>query len=207
MKLFQVIFAIFAMALATPTAFADKRAEDFVQQNANAALSVLNDKALSSSQRQVKFGEYMDKFASMEGIARRVLGNTARSLSDGEFQRYFSKFRAYTLGVYQQHFDQFRGESLRVTGSKPGNRAQQWFVESTIKSSRTGKDTKVYWDVILMNDGKTFRVRDVGVDLDGVPRWLAAEQTEQFSGLLNAPGGSLDVLMRRMDELIAKSAS
>lgn len=206
MKLLQMIAAAFVLAFATPASFADSKAESFVQQNANVALSVLNDKTLSSSQREAKFGEYMDRFASMEAIARRVIGLKAREMSEPEFRRYFAKFRAYSLSVYQVHFDQFRGEALRVTGSKPGDVPKQWIVESVIASSQTGKDTKVYWDVIQSKDGNSYRVRDIGIDLGGSPRWLAVEQTEEFAKFLSAPGSSMDKLLVRMDQLVAENA-
>ena len=70
------------LVAATPAAFADKKSEAYVQANANSVLQVLNDKSLSQAAREAKFGEYMNKFAHMPTIARRVLGVNARSVSE-----------------------------------------------------------------------------------------------------------------------------
>ena len=137
---------------ATPAAFADKKSEAYVQANANIVLQVLNDKSLNDTQREAKFGEYMNKFAHMPTIARRVLGVNGRSISQPDFDKYYKIFEHYALEVYQVHFDQFRGETLRVVGSKDEDERRST-VESMIKSSKTGKDTKVYWDVLRSQDG------------------------------------------------------
>jgi phospholipid transport system substrate-binding protein len=202
MKLLRFIAAAVVLASAAPAALADKKSEAFVQANANTVLGVLNDSSLSAAQREVKFGEYMNKFANMEGIAKRVIGVKARSLSEPEFKRYYSKFEHYALEVYQVHFDQFRGESLRVTGSKDDG-PQRSTVQSVIKSSQTGKDTKVFWDVLLSSDGKTYRVRDVGIELGGSILWLAQEQQAQFVAYLDRNNGDINKLISRIDVLLA----
>lgn len=202
MKLFRFIAAAVVLAAAAPTALADKKSEAFVQANADSVLQVLNDRSLTSEAREKKFGEYMNKFAHMPSIARRVIGVKARSLSEAEFNRYYKMFETYAMEVYQVHFDQFRGESLRVTGSKDDG-PQRSTVESIIKSSQTGKDTKVYWDVLLSNDGKSYRVRDVGIELGGSVLWLAQEQQAQFVSFLDRNGGDIDKLIGRINVLLA----
>lgn len=202
MKLFRFIAAAVVLAAAAPAALADKKSEAFVQANADSVLQVLNDRSLTSEAREKKFGEYMNKFAHMPSIARRVIGVKARSLSEAEFNRYYKMFETYAMEVYQVHFDQFRGESLRVTGSKDDG-PQRSTVESIIKSSQTGKDTKVYWDVLLSNDGKSYRVRDVGIELGGSVLWLAQEQQAQFVSFLDRNGGDIDKLIGRINVLLA----
>lgn len=202
MKLFRFIAAAVVLAAAAPAALADKKSEAFVQANADSVLQVLNDRSLTSEAREKKFGEYMNKFAHMPSIARRVIGVKARSLSEAEFNRYYKMFETYAMEVYQVHFDQFRGESLRVIGSKDDG-PQRSTVESIIKSSQTGKDTKVYWDVLLSNDGKSYRVRDVGIELGGSVLWLAQEQQAQFVSFLDRNGGDIDKLIGRINVLLA----
>lgn len=202
MKLVRFIAAAVVLAAAAPAALADKKSEAFVQANADSVLQVLNDRSLSNDAREQKFGEYMNKFAHMPSIARRVIGVKARSLSEPDFNRYYKIFETYALEVYQVHFDQFRGESLRVTGSKDDG-PQRSTVESVIKSSQTGKDTKVYWDVLLSSDGKTYRVRDVGIELGGSVLWLAQEQQAQFVSFLDRNNGDINKLIGRINVLLA----
>ncbi len=190
------------LAVATPAAFADKKSEAYVEANANTVLQVLNDKTLSDAQREAKFGEYMNKFAHMPTIARRVLGVNGRSVSDADFDKYFKVFQNYALEVYEVHFDEFRGEKLRVIGSKDEDDRRST-VATMIKSSKTGKETKVYWDVLKSQDGQTYRVRDVGIDLGGSTLWLAQEQQAQFESFLNRNNGNIDKLIGRINVLLA----
>jgi phospholipid transport system substrate-binding protein len=202
MKYKSALAAAALLVAASPAAFADKKSEAYVQTNASSVLSVLNDKSLSTEARETKFGQYMNQFAHMPSIARRVLGVNSRGLSDAEFNRYYKIFETYALEVYQVHFDQFRGEALRVTGSKDDG-PQRSTVESVIKSSQTGKDTKVFWDVLLSNDGKSYRVRDVGIELGGSVLWLAQEQQAQFVNYLDRNNGDIDKLIGRINVLLA----
>ncbi len=207
MKMFKklgmrFLAAAIALVAATPAAFADKKSEAYVQANANSVLQALNDKSIDQKAREAKFVEYMNKFAHMPTIARRVLGVNGRSVSQSDFDKYYKTFEHYAMEVYQVHFDQFRGEELRVTGSKDEDDRRST-VESIIKSSQTGKDTKVYWDVLRSQDGASYRVRDVGIDLGGSVLWLAQEQQAQFESYLNRNGGSIDKLIGRINVLLA----
>ena len=193
--------AVVLAATAAP-AFADKKSEAYVQTNANSVLQVLNDKSLDQKAREAKFGEYMNKFAHMPTIARRVLGVNGRSVSEADFNKYYKTFEHYAMEVYQVHFDQFRGEALRVVGSQDDDDRRSK-VETVIKSSTTGKDTKVYWDVLKSQDGQSYRVRDVGIDLGGSVLWLAQEQQAQFESYLNRNGGNIDKLIARINVLLA----
>lgn len=194
------------LAMAAPGAFADKKSESYVETNANFVLQVLNDRSLNDTQREAKFGEYMNKFAHMPTIARRVLGVNGRSISDADFDRYFKVFQHYALEVYEVHFDEFRGEKLRVVGSKDEDERRST-VETMIKSSKTGKETKVYWDVLRSQDGQNYRVRDVGIDLGGSTLWLAQEQQAQFESFLNRNNGNVDKLIGRINVLLADMAA
>ncbi|HPN05764.1 MAG TPA: ABC transporter substrate-binding protein [Hyphomonadaceae bacterium] len=193
--------AVVLAATAAP-AFADKQSEAYVQANANTVLKVLADKSLTDAQRESKFSDYMNKFAHMPTIARRVLGVNARSISQADFDKYYKTFEVYAMETYEVHFDQFRGEALRVTGSKDEDDRRST-VATLIKSSQTGKDTKVFWDVLKSQDGQSYRVRDVGIDLGGSVLWLAQEQQAQFESYLNRNGGSIDKLIGRINVLLA----
>ncbi len=173
-----------------------------MQANANSVLQVLNDKSLTPAARELKFGEYMNKFAHMPTIARRVLGANARSVSQPDFDKYYKTFETYALEVYQVHFDEFRGEALRVIKSVDEDDRRSK-VESEIKSTKTGKVTKIYWDVLKSQDGQSYRVRDVGIDLGGSVLWLAQEQQSQFESFLNRNNGNIDKLIGRINVLLA----
>jgi phospholipid transport system substrate-binding protein len=194
--------ALVAVVSAAPAAFADKRSEAYVQINANSVLQVLNDRTLNTEAREAKFEQYMNQFAHMPSIARRVLGAQGRSLSQADFDKYYKTFETYAMEVYEVHLDQFRGESIKVLGSKDDG-PRRSTIESLIKSSQTGKDTKVYWDVLMSEDGKSYRVRDVGIDLGGSVLWLAQEQQAQFEKFLDRNNGDINKLIGRINVMLA----
>ena len=194
--------ALAAIVATAPAAFADKKSEAYVETKANEVLQVLNDASLNTEQRRSKFSDYMHQFAHMPSIARRVLGVEGRSLSQADFDKYYKTFEKYAIEVYEVHLDQFRGEAIKVTGSKDED-ARRSTVASTIKSSQTGKDTKVFWDVLMSQDGQTYRVRDVGLDINGSILWLAQDQQAQFESFLGRNNGNVDKLIARINEMMA----
>jgi phospholipid transport system substrate-binding protein len=201
MKIAQAL-ALAATVAAAPAAFADKKSEAYIEDKANEVLQVLNDKSLSDVQRRAKFSEYMHRFAHMPSIARRVLGVEGRSLSEADFEKYYRTFEKYAIEVYEVHLDQFRGESIQVTGSRDEDPRRSTVV-STVKSSQTGKDTKVFWDVLASQDGQSYRVRDVGIDINGSVLWLAQDQQAQFESFLGRNNGNVDKLIARINAMMA----
>ena len=187
---------------AAPAAFADKKSEAYVETNANAVLKVLNDKSLTDSARSQKFGEYMHKFAYVPDIARRALGASGRSLPKADFDRYYKAFERYAIAVYETQLDQFRGEAIKVTGSRDDD-ARRSTVRSVIKSSSTGRDIEVLWDVLASQDGQNYRVRDVGLNMNGSVLWLAQDQQAQFEAFLDRNNGDINKLIARIDQMTA----
>lgn len=201
MKHVRLLMLAGAVAFA-PAAFADKKSESYVATNANSVLKVLNDKSLSDADRRARFSEYMHKFAYVPDIARRVLGAEGRSLSKEEFDRYYKAFEQYAIAVYEVQLDQFRGESISVTGSRDDDKRRST-VRSVIKSSQTGKDIEVFWDVLASQDGASYRVRDVGLNLNGSVLWLAQDQQAQFEAFLGRNNGDVDKLVARINQMTA----
>jgi len=188
-----------ALVLAQP-AFADAKSEAYVEKSANNVLKVLSDRSLTDEARAVKFSQFMHEFAHVPTIARRVLGVSGRSLSEAEFNKYYKAFEEYAIAVYEVQLDQFRGEALKITGSTDLD-ARRSQVKSLIKSSQTGKDIEVIWDVLQSQDGQTYRVRDVGLNLNGSVLWLAQDQQAQFESFLDRNNGDVDKLVARINKM------
>lgn len=191
-----------ALGLASPIAFADAQTEAFVEKNANQVLQVLNSKTGSAQERAATFAAYMNKFANMDAIAQRVLGPKARELTPDQRARYLKAFQEYAIAVYQYQLDQFRGESIKVTNSiEQGPR--RYHVTSLIKSSNTGKDMRVVWDVLQSTDGQTYRVRDVALEIKGNEIWLAQDQAKDFQRILERNNGDIDKLIAEINRMTA----
>lgn len=201
MKLFPMLAVGVAIALAQP-AFADAKSEAYVEASANNVLKVLSDDTMADDARAAKFSQFMHEFAHVPTIARRVLGVSGRSLSESDFNKYYKAFEEYAIAVYEVQLDQFRGEALKITGSTDID-ARRSQVKSLIKSSQSGKDVEVIWDVLQSADGKTYRVRDVGLNLNGSILWLAQDQQAQFESFLDRNNGDVDKLVARIDKMTA----
>ncbi|MBI1340341.1 ABC transporter substrate-binding protein [bacterium] len=189
-------------AFAAPAAVADKTSEAYVETQANAVLKVLNNQTLSDADRRERFSTYMHKFAYVPDIARRVLGPRARTLSQAEFDTYYKAFEQYAIAVYETQLDQFRGQEIKVTGSRDDD-PRRSKVTSLIKSARSGGDIEVVWDVLKSKDGTTYRVRDVGLNLDGSIFWLAQEQSVQFQSFLDRNQGDVGKLVKQINQMTA----
>jgi phospholipid transport system substrate-binding protein len=200
------LMAIGAMlACAQPAlapAFADAKSEAFVEKNANSVLNVLNDSSIPDQARTAKFSQYMNEFAHMPTIARRVLGSHGRALSQADFDKYYKTFENYAMAVYEVQLVPFRGESIKVNGSTDID-ARRSQVKTTIRNSETGKDTQVIWDVLAAQDGKSYRVRDVGLNINGSVLWLAQDQQAQFEVFLDRNNGDVNKLIGRINQMIA----
>jgi phospholipid transport system substrate-binding protein len=185
-----------------PAAFADKKTESFVEASANQVLQVLNNKSVSDVERATTFAGYMNKFASMDSIAQRVLGPKARELTPDQRARYLKAFQNYAVAVYQFRLDQFRGQSIKVTGSTDEG-PRRYHVTTLIKSSQTGQDTRVIWDVLQSQDGASYRVRDVALEIKGSEIWLAQDQAKDFQRILEKNNGDIDKLVAAIDRMTA----
>ena len=197
---------IAASLAGAPAAKADQQAENYVARQATNILNVLNDASLSDATRSKKFGESLHTFAYMPDIARRVLGVHGRALSQVDLDRYTTAFDAYATAVYKARFDDMQGDSIAVVGSTdPAPRHSQ--VNTLIKSTRSGKGIAVIWDVLQSQDGQSYRVRDVGINLDGSVIWLAQEQQAQFEAFLDRNNGDINKLITRIREKTTEVAA
>ncbi len=192
-----------AASIGVAPAFADAKSEKYVEEQANYVLSVLNDEALDDEARAAKFSEFMNTFADFRAIARRVLGPATRQMSEQQLEAYYQAFEQYAVAVYQDQLDQFRGEEIRVTGSRDLSDRNS-HVGSMIKSSDTGKDVEVVWDVLESRDGSKYLVRDVALNIGGNNQfWLAVDQHQDFQAFLKRNNNDIDALIQNIKEMTA----
>lgn len=192
-----------AASVGVAPAFADEKSEKYVEEKANYVLNVLNDDALNDEARAKKFSEFMNTFADFRAIARRVLGPATRQMSEQQLEAYYQAFEQYAVAVYQEQLDQFRGEEIRVTGSRDLSDRNS-HVASMIKSSNTGKDVEVVWDVLESRDGSKYLVRDVALNIGGNNQfWLAVDQNQDFQAFLKRNNNDIDALIKNIKDMTA----
>ena len=157
----------------------------------------------SDDARAAKFSEFMNTFADFRAIARRVLGPATRQMSEAQLEAYYQAFERYAVAVYQDQLDQFRGEEIRVVGSRDLSDRNS-HVTSMIKSSDTGKDVEVIWDVLESRDGDKYLVRDVALNIGGNNQfWLAVDQNQDFQAFLKRNNNDIDKLIENINQMTA----
>ncbi len=203
----SILKKITTLALASTfiagAAFADQKAEAYVEKNANIVLHTLNQPSLTREDRTAQFNSYMNTFADMDKVARFAVGRYGRQFTDAEFKAYSKAFITYALAVYEVQLDRFRGEEIEVVGSvdlRPGDSV----VKTRILAPSSGKKFNVEWRVRQEKGADTYSVLDVALNIEGSQIWLAQEQQAQFVSLLDRSNGSVEALISRINEMTEK---
>jgi phospholipid transport system substrate-binding protein len=194
-----------ALAIATDAhAARNADAEQFVQENASAALRTLSDRGMSAAQRRQAFDRLMTQFADMPRIANFVLGRYGQQLrSDPRLRsEWTSTFQEYSIAVYESRLETYGGSAIRVTDSIERVPGRDVIVVSEIQPRGSGRPLPVQWRM-LRTDSGAWKVVDVSLILDGNQIWLAQQQQSEFLAVLGRNNGDIRVLIGNLRELTA----
>ena len=189
-----------AVLLAPSPAFAqngarDVQAEQYVQTEAQRALTILANRGMSNAEKTRIFRAFVDEVADVPRITQFVLGKYARVATPAQRQSFAVVFREYASNVYESRLDEYHGETLKVTGSvvrRPGD----VIVNSVVVGGRQSKPVAVAWRVI--GGGASWKVIDVQVA--GV--WLAITEQQDFVSTIDNAGGNVDVLIHQLQQKV-----
>ena len=192
--------AVAGLALAPTSAVAqngarDAQAEQFVQVQAQRALTVLANPKMTTADKTRLFRAFVDQVADVPRITQFVLGKYARVATPAQRQSFAVVFREYASNVYESRLDQYHGEILKVTGSivrRPGD----VIVNSVVVGGAQSKPVALAWRVI--GGGAGWKVIDVQVA--GV--WLAITEQQDFVSTIDNAGGNVDVLTRQLQQKV-----
>ncbi len=192
------------LAVTAPPAHAARNAEaeQYVQQNASAALGALRQSGTSAAQRTQTFNRLMAEFADMPRIAQFVLGRYGAQLrSEPELrQEWVSAFQAYAIAVYEDRLQSYNG-AIRVTGSVERIAGRDVIVNSELQPLDGGRPLPVQWR--LLRSGSAWKAVDVSLILDGNQIWLAQQQQRDFLAQLDRNNGDIRELITTIRELTA----
>ena len=189
----------------TQPARADDAAEQYVAQNATHAIELL-DSAGAAAERSTKFGELMDQFADMPGIADFVLGAYARTLrADPALKAEWNgAFRAYAINMYERSFNDLRDSSVQVTGSRDwqvnGRTCSRVATDMKLKSR---EPSKYFWYLCKEASDADWKVTDVGVLKGDSELKLTITLRDQFVAFLGANSGNVRALIARLNTQLA----
>ena len=184
-----------ATPAAAQNAARDVAAEQFVQTEAQRALTILANRGMSTAEKTRIFRGFVDQIADVPRITQFVLGKYARTATPAQRQQFAVVFREYASNVYESRLDEYHGEDLKVTGSvvrRPGD----VIVNSVVVGGKQSKPVAVAWRV--MGGGASWKVIDVQVA--GV--WLAITEQQDFVSTIDNAGGNVDVLIRQLQDKV-----
>jgi len=173
----------------------DVQAEQFVQTQAQRALTILANRGISTTEKTRLFRAFVDEVADVPRITQFVLGKYARVATPAQRQAFATVFREYASNVYESRLDEYHGETLKVTGSvvrRPGD----VIVNSLVVGGAQSKPVAVAWRVL--GGGASWKVIDVQVA--GV--WLAITEQQDFVSTIDNAGGNVDVLIRQLQQKV-----
>jgi len=186
---------VIAGALASALAAADPAA--VINNLGNRALEILG-KTATPAQRVARFQELFREDFDVPGIARFVLGRYWKTATPEQQEEFLKLFEDYIALVYSSQLAAYSGETLKVTGSRPGPEGA--IVASEIVRPTGGAPVKVEWH--LTDRSGTYKINDVAVD--GIS--MAVTQRSEFAAVIQRNGGQVQGLITQLREKTGNSA-
>ncbi|TMJ56239.1 MAG: ABC transporter substrate-binding protein [Alphaproteobacteria bacterium] len=189
-------FVLIAAALA-PAALAAADPAAVINNLGNRALEVLGKNA-TPAQRAARFQELFRADFDVPGIARFVLGRYWKTATPEQQEESVKLFEDYIALVYSAQLAAYSGETLKVTGSRPGPEGA--IVASEIVRPTGAPPVKVEWH--LTDRSGSYKINDVSVD--GIS--MAVTQRSEFAAVIQRSGGQVQGLITQLREKTANSA-
>ncbi len=190
----RLVFVVFVLAAGlanvSAPAIAATPAEQFISDNVQRGLTILNNKSLSKEQRRSQFQDFLIGLTDIKAIAEYTLGQYRRTATPAQIAAFDEAFKHYALAVYQTYFNKFSGQTLQITGSYP------------LASDETVVKT-IMIDPAKSNDPNplqvNFRVSTAGgrtavVDFSVAGVWLRETERSDFTSVLGQKNGDVSAL-------------
>src|SRR5882672_10123893 len=188
---------VIAVALA-PSALAAADPAAVISNLGNRALEILG-KTATPAQRVARFQELFREDFDVPGIARFVLGRYWKTATPEQQAEFLKLFEDYIALVYSAQLAAYSGETLKVTGSRPGPEGA--IVASEIVRPTGAPPVKVEWHLTDRNGA--YKINDVVVD--GIS--MAVTQRSEFAAVIQRNGGQVQGLITQLREKTASLAS
>jgi phospholipid transport system substrate-binding protein len=190
----RLLFAVLVLAagfagLSAP-ARAAAPAEQYITDNVQKGLTILNDKALSKDQRKAQFQDYLTGLTDIKVIAEYTLGQYRRSASPADLAAFDAAFKDYALAVYQTYFNKFSGQTLQVSGSYPLAPGETVVKTIMVDPNKPNNPKPLNVDFRVASEGARLAVIDFSVE--GV--WLRETERSDFTSVLGQNSGDIGAL-------------
>jgi phospholipid transport system substrate-binding protein len=187
--------AVIALAMPFAAARAGTPAEDFVQNNVQKGLTILNGGGSKEQQRE-EFRNFLLKLTDLKRIADYTLGPVKNSTSPADLAAFEDAFREYAFAVYESEFAKYSGQTLKVTGSQQ-RKADDFLVTTVLVDPHAQKGSDpITVDFRIFGTPGHFTVGDITVlGLD-----LAITEQDDFTSFLSQNNNSVKALTANLKE-------
>jgi len=187
--------AVVALAMPFAAARAATPAEDFVQNNVQKGLTILNGNG-SQAEKREEFRSFLLKLTDLKRIADYTLGPVKNSTSPADLAAFEDAFREYAFAVYESEFTKYSGQTLKVTGSQQ-RKADDFLVTTVLVDPHAQKGSDpITVDFRIFGTPGHFTVGDITVlGLD-----LAITEQDDFTSFLSQNNNSVKALTANLKE-------
>ena len=187
-------FLIIALFLVLPLSSYGKtfeEEEDFVNEFAVEATTILSDETLNENDKNNKFANLVMSSIDINLISKFVLSKSWKTATDEQKEAYINAFKKYFINSYANKLNQYSGEQIIVSGSEEAGK--YIIVNSNIV--REGTDTlKISLKWRLLNKNGVIKIIDLNIE--GIS--LVIAQREEFQSFLANNDGNLDLLITKL---------
>lgn len=192
--------ALAGMLAGTPARADNQKAIKFVEDLGADAIDVISDKSAGKPAMEEKFKTLLQENADLKKIAAFSLGRYVRTPDREQKAEYLKLFETFIVKVYVTRLSDYNDEKFDVTGAQEkGSKGREVIVSSQIRFNNGRPPVDVKWWILREDDG--FKVFDVNVA--GI--WLAQEQRDQFTSILNNNNGDFSALLSHLKEKIGQA--
>jgi phospholipid transport system substrate-binding protein len=198
-------FVLTLLVFAGSTAHAESGAENFVRNNVQRGLTILNNHGIADAQRRAQFRDFLTSLTDIRRIALFTLGAARRTASPQETEQFVNAFRDYAVAVYESRLTAYSGQTLKVTGGTeraPGDDiVTTILVDPSGRTNNQGEPIEVDFRV----EGENGHFVVIDASIAGV--WLALEERDQFTAFLQENRDSVPALISHLNALTQRLRS
>lgn len=164
---------------------------EFAKQLTADATTVLTDESLTEAEQLEKFRIVLADGLALETIGRFMLGESRKTLSESQTERYEAVFPKYITKLYAEQFDEIVGKPLKVVDAKEIG-ARDVIVRTEFER-KDDAPIMVDWRVRELRSGER---KAIDIIVSGVSIMLV--KREEFSSFIAA--NDIDALLERLEE-------
>ena len=196
MKILRILLVIFISLFLNSISIA-KDPSELINSIVNEASLILKSSDPVES-KIIKLNDIAERSVDISGIGMYALGKHKKSMSEDEKTKYKKLFKSYFLKSFSSRLVDYTDPKINVVSQKKINE-KYTIVNSTLEATSKRPEVKIDWRVYTKNPDKPL-IRDLIVE--GLS--LARTQKEEFSSILSANNGDINILFEALEKFVTQ---